>query len=108
MQPEHKDPTDGQRYTADGLRALCDRHGFETQTVEAVHSVETTFGWLLAQWLADERRLRVLLPGRAVFAWLSRVAATSPHQVHSVASVYRAVAVRREGGSGRQGYHAPT
>ena len=99
MQPEHKDPTDGQRYTADGLRELCERHGFETQTVEAVHSVETTFGWLLAQWLAVERRLPVLLVGRALFAWISRVARTSTHQVHAVASVYRAVAVRRPEGA---------
>jgi SAM-dependent methyltransferase len=95
MQPEHKDPTDSQRYTVDGLRALCDRHGFEAREVHAVHSVEATFGWLVQQWLAVERRVTILLVGRVIYAWLSRVARTSTHQVHSVASAYRAVAVRR-------------
>ena len=95
MQPEHKDPTDGQRYTSDGLAELCRRHGFEPEEVTAVHSVETTFGWMLARWLAAERRLRVLLPGRLIFAWMARVARTSPHQVHAVASCYRVIAIRR-------------
>jgi predicted O-methyltransferase YrrM len=100
MQPEHKDPTDSQRYTIDGLRALCDRHGLDVEIAEPVHSVETTFGWLLHDWLQAERRLPVLLVGRLVYAWLSRRAATSKHQVHSVASVYRAVAIRRGEGAG--------
>jgi SAM-dependent methyltransferase len=95
MQPEHKDPADYQRYTEDGLRALCDRHGFEVREVVNVHAVETTFGWLLQQWLAEERRLPVLLVGRALYGWFARTARHSTHRVHAVASAYGVVALRR-------------
>ena len=95
MQPEHRDPTDSQRYTIEGLTALCDRHGFETESVDPVHSVETTFAWLVREWLQQEDRLGVLLVLRAAYAWLHRTAARSQRQVVTVASSYRCLAHRR-------------
>jgi len=95
MQPEHKDPIDGQRYTLDGLGALCDRHGFDVVESGPIHSVEATVGWVLTNWLRGENRLRVLVPGRLVHLWLRRSAADSERQVPSIASAHRALARRR-------------
>jgi SAM-dependent methyltransferase len=37
MQPEHLDPTDFQRYTADGLETLVRRHGFQIIDAQRDH-----------------------------------------------------------------------
>lgn len=95
MQPEHLDPTDYQRYTRDGLARLCETHGFGAIRVEGVHSVYTTLAWIVAEWLREKRG-----PAGAVLRWvlypyLKHKARTSTEHVHSLASAYRALAVRR-------------
>lgn len=94
MQPEHKDPGDYQRYTLDGLALLAERHGFEVRDRGAVHNVYTTLGWIAREWLvsADSRGYRLLR--RVLLPWLARKARSSRHQVHSLASAYRVIAVR--------------
>jgi SAM-dependent methyltransferase len=94
MQPEHKDPTDFQRYTIDGLALLVERHGFEVRERSGVHNVYTTLAWIANEWLAsaDSRGYRLLR--RLALPWLARKARTSSHHVHSLASAYRVVAVR--------------
>ncbi len=97
MQPEHLDPTDFQRYTADGLRALVDRHGFATTEVRDVHSVYTTLAWIVYEWLRSLGGVRARLLSFVVLRPLRRRARTSQRQVHSIASAYSLTAVRRGG-----------
>ena len=97
MQPEHKDPGDYQRYTLDGLVLLAERHGFAVGERGAVHNVYTTLAWIAREWLTsgDSHGYRVLR--RLLFPWLLRKSRSSQHQVHSLASAYRVVAVRSDG-----------
>ena len=94
MQPEHLDPTDFQRYTRDGLARLCELHDFRPIRVEGVHSVYTTLAWIAIEALCDA-------PGRGnaalravLYPWLRQRIRHSDRHVHSLASAYRAVAVR--------------
>jgi SAM-dependent methyltransferase len=97
MQPEHLDPTDFQRYTVDGLKLLVERHGFEVQNAEGMHNVYVTLGWIAREWLTAGEGLRYRLARRLAFPWLARRARRSSRHVHSLASAYRVVAVRRSG-----------
>ena len=94
MQPEHLDPTDFQRYTRDGLRLLCERHGFQVTDVHPVHSVYTTLAWIMAEWLTPLDKLRFRVLKRVLFPWLTRKAQTSKYTVPSLASAHRAIATR--------------
>jgi SAM-dependent methyltransferase len=95
MQPEHLDPTDFQRYTLDGLKLLVERHGFEVTVAEGVHNVYVTLGWIVREWLTASDRLRFRALRRLLFPWLARQARSSPLHVHSLASAYRVIGVRR-------------
>jgi SAM-dependent methyltransferase len=94
MQPEHLDPTDFQRYTRDGLARLCETHGFGAVRVEGVHSVYVTLAWIVAEWLRDAPGARGTFLRLVLFPYLKRKARTSTEHVHSLASAYRAIAVR--------------
>ena len=94
MQPEHRDPTDFQRYTLDGLKLLAERHGFEVREASGVHNVYVTLGWILREWLMASDSLAFRLARRLAFPWLARKARTSSMYVHSLASAYRVIAVR--------------
>lgn len=95
MQPEHLDPTDFQRYTVDGLSTLARTHGFDVTEATPLHSVYTTLGWIAIEWLRPMRGLRGWALRWALWPWLRRRAVSSKTQVHSLASGYRVVAVRR-------------
>lgn len=95
LQPEHKDPTDYQRYTADGLRLLAEQHGFTVEKVEAVHNVYTTFAWLVIQWLESRQSLRNTLLKWILYPSLGYLSRQSKEQVFSLASCYRLIAKRR-------------
>jgi SAM-dependent methyltransferase len=94
MQPEHKDPGDYQRYTADGLAGLAMRHGFEVREVGGIHSVYTTLGWIVREWLMADDRASYRAARQILFPVLRRKARRSRQHVHSLASAYRVVAVR--------------
>jgi SAM-dependent methyltransferase len=94
MQPEHRDPTDFQRYTLDGLKLLAERHGFEVREAGGVHNVYVTLGWILREWLMASDRIHFRALRRLLFPWLARKARTSPMYVNSLASAYRVIAVR--------------
>jgi SAM-dependent methyltransferase len=96
MQPEHLDPTDYQRYTRDGLARLCETHGFGVIRVEGVHSVYVTLAWIVSEWLRDKPGLSGSVLRSILFPYLKRKARTSTEHVHSLASAYRAVAVRHD------------
>lgn len=66
LQPEHKVPTDFQRYTRDGLMRLCTDAGLIVVESKPVFSVYHTLHWIVREWLMMKRSisfrvLRVLL-----------------------------------------------
>jgi SAM-dependent methyltransferase len=95
MQPRHADPSDFQRYTADGLTALVRRHGFEVREASAMHSVYTTLGWILMEWLRPLPGWRGWLLRWAILPWVRRKALRSRRQISSLASAFRVIAERR-------------
>jgi SAM-dependent methyltransferase len=95
MQPEHLDPTDFQRYTIDGLTTLVERHGFDVREAGAMHSVYTTLGWILAEWLRVFPGWRGWLLRWAILPWVRRKAFVSRSQVRSLASAHRVIGERR-------------
>lgn len=51
LQPEHKIPTDFQRYTRDGLIRLVQHHGFRVVKAEGLFTVYHTLYWQVWVWL---------------------------------------------------------
>jgi SAM-dependent methyltransferase len=94
LQPEHKDPTDYQRYTADGLALLAERHGFTVEKVEAVHNVYTTFAWIVIQWLESRQSPRNTLLKWLLYPLLGYLTRHGKEQVFSLASCYCLLARR--------------
>jgi SAM-dependent methyltransferase len=75
LQPEHKVPTDFQRYTKDGLVRLVSHHGFCVESIEGLFTVYHTLYWQVFIWLHLKRnalyfllRLLLLRP----LLWMSR------------------------------------
>ena len=95
MQPEHLDPTDYQRYTIDGLKREVERAGFAVEEAGPVHSVYTTLGWIMRDWLGPKRTIGARAMKAVVFPALRYKCQTSDEQVHSLASAYRVIASRR-------------
>jgi hypothetical protein len=52
LQPEHKVPTDYQRYTKDGLSTLFTKGGFEIEENKALFTVYHTLHWIVSEWLS--------------------------------------------------------
>lgn len=94
MQPEHLDPTDFQRYTLPGLERLVRQHGFEVTDSGGVHSVYTTLGWIVREWLSAKRTVGGALLRRVLYPYLRRKCQTSDEYVHSLASAYRVIGVK--------------
>lgn len=95
MQPEHRDPTDYQRYTIDGIRLLCERHGFSVVEADGIHSVFTTLAWIVHEWLEPVRGPRGVMMRAVAYRWLMRrIRAGNPRYVASLASAHRVIAVR--------------
>jgi SAM-dependent methyltransferase len=95
LQPEHKDPTDFQRYTADGLAALVESHGFAVEKVEPLHNIYTTLSWIITTWLSQEQRPRNLILKWMLYPALRYLCRHSKEQVFAAASAYRLIARRK-------------
>jgi len=92
LQPEHKVPTDFQRYTQDGLQRLFVHNGFEIISVKPLFSVYHTLHWVVYEWLHlrdtfvyKALRLILLLP-------LGILAKRSTLQSAKLASVFQVIA----------------
>jgi SAM-dependent methyltransferase len=94
LQPEHKDPTDFQRYTADGLSALVERHGFLVKSVEPLFNIYTTLGWIIWCWLESRRSARNSALKWVLYPLLRRLSLKSSEKVWAAASGYRVIARR--------------
>ena len=94
LQPEHKDPTDFQRYTADGLTALAARHHFQVERVESVHNIYITFAWIVVYWLSSKNSIRNFFLKLILYPILAFLCRTSEEQVFAAASCYRLIGRR--------------
>jgi SAM-dependent methyltransferase len=99
LQPEHKDPTDFQRYTADGLIALAERHHFEVEKVESVHSIYVTLAWIVVYWLSSRNSVRNFFLKLLLYPPLKLLCRTSSEHVFAAASCYRLIGHRVSRGS---------
>jgi SAM-dependent methyltransferase len=61
LQPEHKVPTDFQRYTKDGLVRLVTRHGFSVESIKGLFTVYHTLYWQVYLWLHLRKSILYLL-----------------------------------------------
>jgi SAM-dependent methyltransferase len=61
LQPEHKVPTDFQRYTKDGLVRLVSENGFRVERITGLFTVYHTLYWQVHIWLHLKKSLGYLL-----------------------------------------------
>jgi SAM-dependent methyltransferase len=94
LQPEHKDPTDFQRYTADGLAGLAQRHGFSVDKIESIHNVYITFSWIVVYWLSQKDSVRNFFLKLLLYPILGLLCRTSNEHVFAAASCYRLIGAR--------------
>ena len=89
LQPEHKDPTDFQRYTADGMIALANRHMFSVDKIESVHNIYVTFAWIVVYWLSARNSVRNFLLKIIFYPVLTVLCRLSDEHVFAAASCFR-------------------
>lgn len=95
LQPEHKDPTDFQRYTADGMIALANRHKFSVEKIESVHNIYVTLAWIIVYWLSATNSIRNFLLKLLLYPILAWLCSHSNEHIFAAASCYRLLG-RRE------------
>lgn len=95
LQPEHKDPTDFQRYTADGLIALAHRHHFVVDTIDSVHNIYITFAWIVVYWLSSRDSVRNFFLKFLFYPLLAILCRSSNEHVFAAASCYRLIGRRQ-------------
>jgi SAM-dependent methyltransferase len=61
LQPEHKVPTDFQRYTKDGLVRLVSHHGFSVEQIKGLFTVYHTLYWQVYLWLHLKKTISYLM-----------------------------------------------
>jgi len=61
LQPEHKVPTDFQRYTKDGLVRLVSHHGFSVKQIKGLFTVYHTLYWQVFLWLHLKKTISYLI-----------------------------------------------
>lgn len=92
MQPEHKVPTDYQRYTVDGIQKLVTDRGFKVEKIEGLHTVYHTLGWIVQEWLSVKKTPSYILLRLILYPILRYKSKHSQTYVHRLASAYRVLA----------------
>jgi len=94
LQPEHKVPTDFQRYTKDGLVRLVSHHGFSVKSIEGLFTVYHTLYWQIYIWLHLKKSVSYLLL-RIILLWpLLWAARRSGTYSDKLASGFQLVAIK--------------
>lgn len=92
MQPEHKVPTDFQRYTRDGLVRLFAHHDFEVVSCKPLFSVYHTLHWMVFEWLRVRRTPVYMGLRLALLPMLGWMARRSTLQSDRLASAFQIIA----------------
>ncbi|WP_319578626.1 class I SAM-dependent methyltransferase [uncultured Methanospirillum sp.] len=91
MQPEHLDPRDFQRYTIDGIKKIAIDSGFDVIQVENIHSVYSTIGWIIFEWLESKNTIEHFFLKFLLYPYIKYKCHHSHYKVQSIASVYRLI-----------------
>lgn len=94
MQPEHKVPTDFQRYTEDGLVLLLTNAGLEVKQIKPLFNVYTTMHWIAEEWIRLMPRIQQKLLRHTVLRALGVMAGRSKLTSPVLASAFQVVAVK--------------
>jgi SAM-dependent methyltransferase len=94
LQPEHKVPTDFQRYTRDGLEHLVTKHGFRVVRTKGLFTVYHTLYWQAHIWLHSKRSPLYLLSRIVVLPLLLRRARKSTTYNERLATGYQILATK--------------
>jgi SAM-dependent methyltransferase len=94
LQPEHKVPTDFQRYTRDGLERLVTNHGFRVVRTKGLFTVYHTLYWQAHIWLHTKRSPLYLLGRISLLPWLLRRARRSTTYNERMATGYQLLAMK--------------
>lgn len=92
LQPEHKVPTDFQRYTKDGLERLFRHHGFEVISCKPLFSVYHTLHWILYELVRLNQSLHFKLLRYTLVPFVGWLARRSDLQSEKLASVFQLIA----------------
>lgn len=96
LQPEHKVPTDFQRYTKDGLVKLASDHGFQVLQVKSLFTVYHTFYWLVLEWLSLKDNILYKFLRITLLPLILLAASHSKTQSDKLASVFQLVATKEK------------
>jgi SAM-dependent methyltransferase len=92
LQPEHKCPTDFQRYTRDGLVRLFAHHGFEVISVKPLFTVYHTLHWIVYEWLQLRQSVAYEVLRYIILPPLTLLAKRSKLQSNTLASAFQIIA----------------
>ena len=95
MQGEHKDPTDFQRFTKDGLKKIAEDHGFSIIKEEGILSAYHTLGWVLYEWLVSKKCWSYSLLRKIIFPIIRYKTKNSRIYVDSIATGYRVLVIKK-------------
>lgn len=96
LQPEHKVPTDFQRYTHDGLEVLFLNGGLRVIETKPIFTVYHTLYWVCEEWLKLKNNLRYKLARRCILPALRLLAKKSQTSSDKIASAFRILATKPE------------
>ena len=94
MQPEHKYPTDFQRYTKDGIVELCTSHGLRIIEINSLFTVYHTLFWIADIYLGLHRGIAIKILRKVVLRFIGALAVSSNLSSDVIASAFRVVAVK--------------
>lgn len=94
LQPEHKVPTDFQRYTRDGLEHLVTKHGFRVVRTKGLFTVYHTLYWQAHIWLHTKKSPMYLLGRLLLLPWLLRRSRDSSTYNERLATGYQILATK--------------
>lgn len=95
IQPEHKVPTDYQRYTRDGLTELFSNNELIIEETLPIFSIYHTLYWIAAEWLKMKNTIIYKVLRVIILMPLAYMALKSRSQSDILASAFRIVAVKR-------------
>jgi len=96
LQPEHKVPTDFQRYTRDGLVRLVSHHGFSVEKIKGLFTVYHTLYWQVYLWLHLKKTVTYLLLRVIILRPLLWSARRSSTYSDTLASGFQLIATKHQ------------
>jgi SAM-dependent methyltransferase len=95
LQPEHKCPTDFQRYTRDGLVCLFEKSGFAVKESRCLFNVYHTIHWILSEYFGlFKANKSMLLLKYAILPILGKLAKTSTIRSDVISTAFQVLAYK--------------